>query len=179
MKAAKGAGLKMDAPGTVRAGEVVGIGERRVGHWSTRVDTLSIGDETIRNARIGVVETLGDLGIDIVLGADFLRSHRVLFAMSQEKLYISYVGGAPLGQLRQPEPWVQQEADAGNADAQFALYTMYERGDGVAQDSVQAKGWLDKAAALGQPQAKLQTGRPLLLQGQHAEAAPRLRPGTG
>lgn len=30
---------------------------------------------------------------DMVLGADFLRSHRVLLAMSQQRMYFSYVGG--------------------------------------------------------------------------------------
>lgn len=56
--------------------------------------------------------------IDLLLGADFLRAHRVLFAMSQRKLYISYIGGEPLGQRRGLEPWIQKEAEAGNSDAQ-------------------------------------------------------------
>jgi hypothetical protein len=29
----------------------------------------------------------------MLLGADFLRSHRVLVAQSQQKIYLSYVGG--------------------------------------------------------------------------------------
>jgi len=28
-----------------------------------------------------------------VLGADFLKSHRVLFAMAQRRIYLSYEGG--------------------------------------------------------------------------------------
>ena len=175
MIAAKRAGLKMDAPGMVRAGHVVGVGQARVSNWTTTVDTLGIGDETIRNARISVTDGAGHIHTDVLLGADFLRSHRVLFAMSQQKLYISYVGGEPLGQGRTLEPWMQQEADAGNPDAQFALARRYEDGDGVAQDKAQAKVWLDKAAAAGQPQANLRTGQWLLLEGQHAEAVRRLR----
>jgi hypothetical protein len=34
---------------------------------------------------------------DMLLGADFLRSHRVLLAMSQRRLYFSYVGGRVFG----------------------------------------------------------------------------------
>jgi hypothetical protein len=30
-----------------------------------------------------------------VLGVDFLRVHRILFAMSQDRLYMSYLGGDP------------------------------------------------------------------------------------
>jgi TPR repeat protein len=175
LAAAKRAGLKMDAPGMVRAGHAVGVGKVRVSNWTTTVDTLAIGDETIRNARISVTDMDSDLDTDILLGADFLRSHRVLFAISQNKLYISYVGGEPLGQRRKLEPWMQQEAEAGNPDAQFALASRYAHGNGVAQDKAQAKVWLDKAAAAGQPQANLQTGQRLLLDGQYAEAARRLR----
>ena len=31
---------------------------------------------------------------EMLLGADFLRSHRVLFAASQRRFYFSYIGGA-------------------------------------------------------------------------------------
>lgn len=175
LEAAKRAGLKMDAPGMVRMGDTVGVGERRVARWTTTVDKLTIGNENINNARIGVTDTRGAARADVVLGADFLRSHRVLFAMSQKKLYFSYVGGQPLGQRDTLEPWMQQEADAGNADAQFALSTMYRNGRGVAKDPALAAAWLGKAAAAGQPHANLQAGETLLLEGQHGEAAKRLR----
>lgn len=173
--AAERAGLKMDAPGMVRMGDTVGVGERRVARWTTTVDKLTIGDENINNARIGVIDSRGAGSADLVLGADFLRSHRVLFAMSQKKLYFSYVGGQPLSQRDTLEPWVQQEADAGNADAQFALARMYRYGTVVAKDPALAATWLGKAAAAGQPHANLQTGETLLLEGQHGEAAKRLR----
>lgn len=34
---------------------------------------------------------------DMVLGADFLRAHRVLLALSQQRMYFSYVGGRVFG----------------------------------------------------------------------------------
>jgi hypothetical protein len=41
----------------------------------------------------------------MLLGVDFLRSHRVLVAHSQRKLYFSYIGGTvfqPRGKLSPP-----------------------------------------------------------------------------
>lgn len=142
----------------------------------TVFDTLQLGAETIRNARVGVIDA--DLhDIDVLLGVDFLRSHRVLFAMSQKKLYISYIGGEPLGQRRGIEPWVQQEADGGNTDAQMMLWRLYQSGQGVARDPVQAKAWLDRAVAGNNPFANFFVGRGLMSRRQYAEAARHLRLG--
>jgi len=177
LNAAKRAGLKLDAPGVQRMGESSGIGSDRVARWATHFDTLQLGNETIRNADVGVIDS--DLGsIELLLGADFLRAHRVLFAMSQQKLYISYVGGEPLGQRRKLEPWVQQEADAGNLDAQMVLATMYNTGNGVARDTVQAKAWLERAAAGGNPQANFQIGRNLIARRAYGQAEQHLRLGV-
>jgi hypothetical protein len=41
--------------------------------------------------------------VDVVLGADFLRAHRILFAMSQHRLYMSYLGGDPFPPPRAPK----------------------------------------------------------------------------
>lgn len=115
-RAAEKAGLKMNTPETGRAGEAGGVGTKRIARWNATLDKLQIGRETISNADVGVIDT-NDLDVDLLLGADFLRSHRVMFAMSQRKLYFTYVGGDALGQRRRIEPWLQQEADAGNGDA--------------------------------------------------------------
>ncbi len=103
LAAAKRAGLKLDAPGVERDGHIVGIGKERVARWSASFETLQIGGELIHDAQVGVIDA-DHLHVDLLLGADFLRAHRVLFAMSQHKLYISYVGGEPLGQRRPPAP---------------------------------------------------------------------------
>lgn len=176
LDAARRAGLKLDAPGVERVGYSVGIGDTQVARWVTVFDTLQLGAETIRNARVGVIDA-GLHDKDIVLGADFLRSHRVLFAMSQEKLYISYVGGEALGQRRGIEPWMQQEADAGNTDAQLMLATYYNAGMGVARDPAQARTWLERAAFGGNPAANVAIGRGHMAQRQYAEAARHLRLG--
>ena len=176
LRAAKRAGLKLDAPGVERAGYTVGVGDAKVARWVTVFDTLQLGEETIRNAHVGVIDA--DLyDIDLLLGADFLRSHRVLFAMSQEKLYVSYVGGEPLGQRRGIEAWVQQEADGGNTDAQMMLWSLYRTGNGVKRDPQQARTWFDRALAGNNPAANFVTGIGYMPRRDYAQAARHLRLG--
>jgi hypothetical protein len=47
--------------------------------------------------------SVGALPVDMLLGADFLRTHRILFAMSQDRLYMSYLGGDPFPPRRAPK----------------------------------------------------------------------------
>ena len=173
LAAAQRAGVRPDTPGVTRATDVVGVGERKAARWQTVFNTFQIGEQTIRNADIGIIERQGKF--DVILGADFLRAHRVLFAMSQRKLYFSYVGGQPFGADRKLAPWIQAEAEAGNADAQMALAAIYGRGKQVPRDAAASGAWLEKAAANGNPYANLQTGRALVKAGRAAEAAARLR----
>jgi hypothetical protein len=172
--AARSIGLKLDAPGVTRAGYVVGIGTDRAQRWRTTVD-LKIGAESVKNADIGVLGADGPSGIDVILGDDFLRAHRVLFAMSQHKLYISYVGGEPFKQRTVLEPWLVQEAESGNPDAQLALASVYGNGSGVPADPVAAESWLHKAAASGNPRASLQLGRTDMTHRRFDDAARHLR----
>ncbi|MGX4642077.1 retroviral-like aspartic protease family protein [Massilia sp. SYSU DXS3249] len=175
LRAAKRAGLKLDAPGVTRAGVSYGIGERKPPRWRTSFDTFQIGDETVSNAEIAVIDYEGE--VDVLLGDDFLRSHRVLFAMSQKKLYISYLGGEPFGQRRTLEPWITAEAEAGNADAQIALADIYMRGKLVPRDAARGSALLEKAAAGGNPLAGIATGRSMMLRGLVPEGATRIRAG--
>jgi predicted aspartyl protease len=173
--AAKRAGLKLDAPGSTRLGVSVGIGSEKVARWSTIVGRLVIGAETVHDAEIGVLEADAPPGIDMLIGDDFLRTHRVLFAMSQKKFYVSYLGGTPFKQQRGVEPWLQKEAESDNADAQLVLAGLYGSGRGVPKDAKVADAWIDKAAALGQPQANIRVARKLMARHQYADAASRLR----
>lgn len=175
LRAAKRAGLKLDAPGVTRAGVSYGIGERKPPRWRTSFDTFQIGDETVRNAEVAVVDYHSD--IDVLLGDDFLRSHRVLFAMSQRKIYLSYLGGEPFGQRRTLEPWIVAEADAGNADAQMALARIYLQGQLVARDAARGAALMEQAASGGNPYANIVTGRQLMRRGLVADGAARLRAG--
>ncbi len=79
--------------------------------------TFTFGDETIKNARIEIADMFTadeevHLGSNVpqavvdfpemFLGADFLRSHRVYVAMSQKKIYASYVGGPVFARRTHP-----------------------------------------------------------------------------
>lgn len=171
--AAKRAGLKLDAPGSKRLGYSSGVGSDRVEHWSTGIDTLRIGGETIHDTRLAVLETSVD--VDVLLGDDYLRTHRVLFAMGQQKLYISYLGGEPLQQRTGLEPWMLKEAESGNADAQFVVANYYRGGRGVPQDRAKADAWLQKAADAGNAPANIEVSRQLLAAHRPVDAAARLR----
>lgn len=171
--AAKRAGIALDGPGVTRGSDIGGIGDYAAQRWHVTT-TFQIGEETVQNAEMGV-ENSGLNMADVVLGADFLRSHRVLFALSQNKLYFSYVGGEPFGQRRKLEPWMVAEAEGGNADAQFTLARAYRSGKLVEKDGERAQEWLEKAAKGGSGHANLSTGHALLAQRDYAGAAARLR----
>jgi len=106
--AAERLGITPDSPGVVRGGKGGGLGGKLVDFWTAPLQSFTIGDETIRNTNI----RFGDLWKDatytstgshvprklegnpaMLLGADFLRSHRVLVAHSQRKIYFTYEGG--------------------------------------------------------------------------------------
>jgi hypothetical protein len=120
------------------------------------------------------VDGLRDEAFDMILGADFLRSHRVLFAMSQDKLYLTYLGGDVFTPGARVEPWMRKEAEDGNPDAQMRLAWAYLRGVGVTKDAAQAQAWIEKAAACGHVHANLMEGARLLKAGRYPEAMQRL-----
>jgi TPR repeat protein len=175
-RAAQRAGIRLDGPEVVSNGASIGVGGRRVANWHTRVKTFKIGDELIRDAEIDIMDTGGRLDVDVLIGDDFLRSHRVLFAMSQKKIYLSYTGGEVFGKRQPIEAWVQKEADEGNPDAQMVVAMHYRTGKGVPKDPQRAASWLEKAAAQGHPQANLALGRELMLAGRFGDAAARIKP---
>jgi predicted aspartyl protease len=87
--------------GAVRAGA---SGARDVDTFQS----FAFGEETIRNAKLRVADRLradGEISLDsriataakdepqMLLGADFFRSHRIYVALEQKKVYASYVGG--------------------------------------------------------------------------------------
>ena len=129
------------------AGIVGGIGRASMLSHIARFDTFTIGEETIKNAQLSIADLwhynvipetgtrLGNSAVvasqpEMLLGADFLRSHRVLFSPSHHRIYFSYMGGqvfgisheaagspAPAGQPAQPavQPLPPPTAGAGGA----------------------------------------------------------------
>jgi hypothetical protein len=64
-----------------------------------RFDTVAIGNELIRDPKLRMQDYVADMARsrqeppDLILGADFLKTHRVFVSRSQDKVYFSYTGG--------------------------------------------------------------------------------------
>ena len=98
LNAAARAGIEPEDDEVVAAGISSGVGKRTTENSLARFDTLDLGGEVIKNARL----RMGDarpFGADMLLGADFFLSHRVYVASKQNKIYFTYNGG-PVFDLR-------------------------------------------------------------------------------
>jgi hypothetical protein len=158
-------GLSAESAGMEAADDVSGIGSKLVKSYRYRFKSFAIGHEVIQNPKLRVMYWKPD-GIDVVLGTDFLRAHRVLFASSQKRVYLSYVGGAPF-ETDEMEAWVVREAEQGNGYAQYALASAM-----ASQDPEQANKWLEKAVVQGNPRALRTRAAMLEREGQLAQALP-------
>jgi clan AA aspartic protease (TIGR02281 family) len=101
-------GVTPESTGVVAGGCVRGMGAKQTDSWIGQFESFAIGNERIRNPRIRFADlwqhvTYTETGSrlpqrlaghpDLLLGADFLRAHRVLVARSQRKMYFTYAGG--------------------------------------------------------------------------------------
>ena len=104
LAAAARAGITPRSPGVVKGRMATGIGERIVPSFIAPLERIAIGNATIRSVKIAIADLWGaaeedaryglrDAWPEMILGSDFLRSNRVLLAMSQRRLYFSYLGG--------------------------------------------------------------------------------------
>jgi len=90
-RAAERVGIDLNAP-EVGAGSSFGIGARSVKTWTVRIDSFSVGTETIQHSQVQVIDgSMGDT--DMLLGVDFLLAHHMFIANSQRKVYFTYNGG--------------------------------------------------------------------------------------
>ena len=176
-RAAQRAGIALDGPRATRVANSHGVGRQSVASWIVRADTFKVGEATVHHPEFDVIDA--QLSVDVLLGADFLRAHRVLFAMSQGKLYVSYLGGEPFDSRREVRPWMRQEAEAGNADAWYTMARMADSVRSTHRDPGAAIGHLERAAALGQREANLTLGVRSLIQGKTEQAVTHLRATLG
>ena len=118
--AAQRAGVRLDAPGVVDSGYSSGIGRGAVKTYIARFDSFKFADgEEIKHARlrIAAVDLNLPAGADMLLGADFFLSHRILVAGSQHKMYFTYNGGPVFNLSTSPEVQPASTPDASMADA--------------------------------------------------------------
>ena len=93
--------------GVEPAGCFTGLGKKRVESWVAPFDTVTIGDEIIHDAHLHIMDLwiaprpgMGSRMFrptealpEMILGFDFLKTHRVLVSRSQRKMYFTYEGG--------------------------------------------------------------------------------------
>ena len=102
------AGVTPGSAGVVAIARGSGLGTKSVETWAGAFDTVVIGNEIIRRAHIRFGNLYKDMTYNSVgsrlaqsvepeqpmlLGADFLRAHRVLISHSQRKMYFTHLGG--------------------------------------------------------------------------------------
>jgi predicted aspartyl protease len=112
---AESAGITSDTAGVVGSVEAGRPGGKRFESWTAPFRTFAIGNQTIDNPRIQFSDlymdnTYSQSGravarvishpLPMLLGADFLRSHRTLVSHSQRRMYFTYIGGPVFG----PDP---------------------------------------------------------------------------
>jgi len=142
------AGVTPESSGVIAGGCVLGFGRKGVDSWIGQFETFVIGNEVIRNPKIHFADlwkyttyTIGRMPRkpvveDMILGADFLRAHRVLISQRQGKMYFTHTGGTVfptqpgkpcqdlLPVLAQWTPDVEQCAKGGEpTDARIAACT--------------------------------------------------------
>src|SRR6218665_1295151 len=87
LAAAKRAGLSNLQP----AGKVRGAGYGEADAWTAKAERFELGDESISNVRLAVVDFSSD--VDMLLGVDFFLSHRIYVSKKQQRMYFTYNGG--------------------------------------------------------------------------------------
>jgi len=114
--AAASAGVTPQSEGSREIGRTGGIAGKSLSAFIGVFPTFSIGEETIKNAKLEIADMFtADAEVrlgsrlpqkmveapQMLLGADFIRSHHMYVARSQGKVYFSYNGG-PIFQVTGP-----------------------------------------------------------------------------
>jgi len=92
------------------------------------LQSFTIGDEEIKNTKLRIADVALS-GSEMLVGADFFLSHRVMVARSQRKLYFTYNGG-PVFRLDKPADVIEDAPSAAPTPAASAVQTT--AGDGGA-----------------------------------------------
>jgi tetratricopeptide (TPR) repeat protein/predicted aspartyl protease len=119
LRAAERAGITPEHDEVTAAGISRGIGKKTNENWLGRFDTLDIGGELIKNARLFMADIVIGDSADMLLGADFFLSHRVYVATEDRKIYFTYNGGPVFDLRREGAPTLSATEDdaAGETEA--------------------------------------------------------------
>lgn len=112
-RSAERIGIDLSAPDVVAGISSIGIGARSVKTWTVRIDSFSVGTETIQHSQMQVIDgSMGDDHTDMLLGVDFLLAHHMFIANSQRKVYFTYSGGRVFTLAKAPSD--SDKSDAGS-----------------------------------------------------------------
>ncbi len=145
LSAAKGAGIDPSHDGTKSAGKVTGLAGNPIDVWVATFGTFTLGDESVRNVKLQIAdmftsdtqETTGSHirqqvgGLpEMLVGADFFRTHRILVLFAERKLVFTYNGG-PIFQTIESDAGAQTggSPDVGKAEPNDTLYQFASSGD--------------------------------------------------
>ena len=103
----------------VRAGKLEGSGHEKITAYVDVFDSFGFGDEVIQHAKLWIADLFyADVETgtattsipkratdepDMLLGADFFKSHRVYVSQEQKKVYVSYAGGPVFDTSARPQ----------------------------------------------------------------------------
>ncbi|MES1189532.1 MAG: tetratricopeptide repeat protein [Steroidobacter sp.] len=93
LSAAKRAGIRPEDESVKSAGIAGGIGGKLIDTWIAHFDTLDIGGELIKNARLRMGDIHLPMNADMLLGADFFLSHRIYVSAKENRIFFTYNGG--------------------------------------------------------------------------------------
>jgi tetratricopeptide (TPR) repeat protein/predicted aspartyl protease len=113
--AAARAGIQVNSEGVVNGGVSYGIYGKGLDAFLAPFASFQIGDEEIKNTELRVAD-IDMPKSDMLLGADFFLSHRILISNSQKRVYFTYNGG-PVFRLDQTRPQQKTPATPGVAVA--------------------------------------------------------------
>lgn len=133
---------------------------------------IDIGAEQVRDGFIDIVEHKRQA--DIVLGNEFLRTHRVLISRLQSKMYLSYLSGPPFPAAGTIPYWLEREAIDGNGAAQYIVWQRVKAGARTV-DKRPAQAWLRAAGLASDPLASGELGRQARQDGRYEESQALLR----
>ncbi|HEY0198907.1 MAG TPA: aspartyl protease family protein, partial [Rhodanobacter sp.] len=113
-RAAERVGIDLNAPDVEVGSNGIGVGARSVRTWTVRIDSFSVGTETIQHSQMQVIDgSMGEDQTDMLLGADFILAHHMFIANSQRKVYFTYNGGRVFALAKAPSD--SDKSDAGTA----------------------------------------------------------------
>ncbi len=93
LRAASRAGIEPEGEDVTAAGLSRGIGKKSSENSIALFETLDLGGEMIKNARLRIGDIKLGPEADMLLGADFFLSHRIYVDSHASKIYFTYNGG--------------------------------------------------------------------------------------